>query len=731
MNTSIDTPRVTGLWVGDCLPPLAELCLRSYVANGVGFQLFTYRHYPNVPEGVLVRDAGEILPEECVFIHKNGSLAPFADWFRYTWMAREGGFWSDLDVICLTPNVPRELPWFARENEDAVAIGAFGFPAGHPLTAHLSRLGEDPSSPMPWDTDEEREAREKFLRETPEVGARRRECAWGIAGPGAFSRALAYYGLEGGAAPQESTYPLPYTVWRRYYDGSLGLDSFDTKKTWGLHVWGEMLRYEPDALENMHPESIVARLMERYGPFPPAGWRDNRRKVSIIVGICSCLPAKKRREAVRETWLKHPQEGVECLFFVGDSAPPPGEESDTVALPADDSYDRLPEKVLAFFRYALANYDFDWLFKCDDDTYLSLERLPSLARPGLDMVGDMSLQKRGAPSGGAGYLLSREMVRKIVAHPGIPLSGPEDVIFGELAIRLGGVPWATERLGMYCAPFPRQDNDMVTAHWCSPDKLRSIECFYRQAPFAEYSARHGHWEDDVCFYPNGLFCRRVAGCAGRYSGDGINQLVLHWFDWEAEFLQKTPGGYKGEMLSLERSGEQPELASMKISAPLLRELPESGCLLQIGPSKMGVPGWNLPGDLPFGVKQLSRYSGGSVDACYMENAGNIPAAELYATLREARRILKPGGIFRFCFPDLTRLCPDVSAADTPQRIQSFMQTHAPRVLWTTSNLQMTAESLGFEVSEPFPLAGAELGPVESLLDEGFVCLDAKKPCEKQ
>ncbi len=51
------------------------------------------------------------------------------------------------------------------------------------------------------------------------------------------------------------------------------------------------------------------------------------------------------------------------------------EEEDTVGLDAPDGYNELPAKVKSFFRYALENYEFEWLFKCDDDTYLELSRL--------------------------------------------------------------------------------------------------------------------------------------------------------------------------------------------------------------------------------------------------------------------------------------------------------------------------------------------------------------------
>ena len=93
--------KITGLWVGKTLPELAQLCIKSFLDHGHEFQLFTYRHYDNIPEGTTVRDAREILPEDVVFTDSYNSLASFSDWFRMKFLSEEGGIWSDMDVICL------------------------------------------------------------------------------------------------------------------------------------------------------------------------------------------------------------------------------------------------------------------------------------------------------------------------------------------------------------------------------------------------------------------------------------------------------------------------------------------------------------------------------------------------------------------------------------------------------------------------------------------------------
>ncbi|MBT8772150.1 hypothetical protein, partial [Akkermansia sp.] len=113
-----------------------------------------------------------------------------------------------------------------------------------------------------------------------------------------------------------------------------------------------------------------------------------KKQVKILVGICSCQRMKEKRDAVRETWLRHPADGIECVFFVGGKEGVEEERRDTVVLDTADGYNELPGKVKSFFVYALENYDFEWLFKCDDDTYVDLGRLESLVDDEYDLIGD-------------------------------------------------------------------------------------------------------------------------------------------------------------------------------------------------------------------------------------------------------------------------------------------------------------------------------------------------------
>lgn len=726
---------VAGLWIGETLPPLAELCIRSFLDNGIAFRLFTYRQYPNIPTGTIVADASQVLPQEAVFRHDNGSLAPFADWFRNTWLEREGGFWTDLDVACLAPGLPDTLPWFAEQEPGLVAVGVIGFPPFHPVISKLREVSEDPAAPMPWDDANERAAKLQFQIDSPDMALRRQRAEWGNAGPEGFTRALKHFGLLDRAAPSRTVYPLHYTVWRNCYNGSLQLDSPELNGAWAIHLWCELLRREPDALENVDKGSIVGQLLDQHMPRRhrrPAV--EEKKPTGILVGICSCAGAHKRRETIRNTWMKHAEPGIECRFFMGRREE--AEEKDVVSLWVHDDYNHLPEKVLAFFRYALEHYDFDWLFKCDDDTWIDLSRLATLPDERYDLIGDMSLQARGAPSGGAGYLLSRALVEKIAAETDVPLTGAEDLIFGELAVRLGARCHATDRLNLNNKPYPMDDNDLITSHWCSPEQLEAIEAFHAAKPLAEYHGSHAHWEDTLAFYANGTFRRKTTGCAGRYTFQGPRRLTLHWFGWAPEALLRENDSYSGTELTLSREEGQPHWNELpgNEAAPGTHGGP---LLIQLGSAKNPVRGWvNL--DLPkYDITRPLPWDDACVDAFYLDHViEHVLPAQAYEFFLEAWRTLKPGGTMRLAFPDILRIARRAKGTTT-DALRDAVCNHGHKAVWTQESMRAVLESIGYTITvhapgescvnhlegleSPTPRFGLEPGGCETS------CVEAQKP----
>lgn len=96
---------IQGLWIGGELSTMEQLSIQSFLQNGHEYHLYAYQPVKNVPEGTLIKDGREILPDDRIFTYQSGfgkgSYAGFADLFRFHLLHKKGGWWADTDIICL------------------------------------------------------------------------------------------------------------------------------------------------------------------------------------------------------------------------------------------------------------------------------------------------------------------------------------------------------------------------------------------------------------------------------------------------------------------------------------------------------------------------------------------------------------------------------------------------------------------------------------------------------
>ena len=103
---------VTGLWIGDRLSPIEQLCIRSFLDHGFSFQLFVQQAVDGVPRGTVLRDATEILRKDDLRHldwDDRRSIPYLSDLFRYRWLFTEGGWWVDMEKTrrrCWAANTP-------------------------------------------------------------------------------------------------------------------------------------------------------------------------------------------------------------------------------------------------------------------------------------------------------------------------------------------------------------------------------------------------------------------------------------------------------------------------------------------------------------------------------------------------------------------------------------------------------------------------------------------------
>jgi hypothetical protein len=122
---------VHGLWIGKYLSVVELLCVNSFIANGHEFHLWVYETpEASLPSALILEDANSIVSSEMVFSYRNknqfghgkGSFAGFSDIFRYQLLYKFGGWWTDMDVICLKP-LDFSQPYVFRTHHDFAVVG--------------------------------------------------------------------------------------------------------------------------------------------------------------------------------------------------------------------------------------------------------------------------------------------------------------------------------------------------------------------------------------------------------------------------------------------------------------------------------------------------------------------------------------------------------------------------------------------------------------------------------
>ena len=196
---SPDNKIINGLWIssdGKPLSNLERLCIYSFCANGHDFHLWTYGDLPNIPQDtapgkLVIRDAAEILPQSKIFFVKK-SLAGFSDWFRWELMRQIGGWYVDMDEVCLRPfNFSADIV-FSEDGEGSFQPETMKWPKGHWFTEKMVEACAHPTRFMPWDNNRYKWKKAKrFIRfwQNPHSNQ-----TWGeLGGPYGFSCALCHY----------------------------------------------------------------------------------------------------------------------------------------------------------------------------------------------------------------------------------------------------------------------------------------------------------------------------------------------------------------------------------------------------------------------------------------------------------------------------------------------------------------------------------------------------------
>lgn len=312
--------QIAQLWIGGALSYMEQLCAVSFRDAGHHVKMYTYGDVGNIPDGIEIADANEIMPLDTVIAHKRtGSPAPQADKWRYNMLAKcDHTIWADTDAYCVKRFTSSNGHFHGWESEKHINNGVVGLPRDSDALAGLIDFTSDEYAIPDWfDEDLKAEMRAKRDAGTPvHVG----EQSWGVWGPQALTHFLHKTGEHRFAMPIEALFPISFKQRRMMLKPDLDLSHYITDNTLSIHFWGRRMRMRIIEREGgePHPDSLIGRLIKKHGivpsdaPLPKKNPHQPTEETGKIVPVT--LPPAQTTD--RGTWTESLRAiGAEHGFF--------------------------------------------------------------------------------------------------------------------------------------------------------------------------------------------------------------------------------------------------------------------------------------------------------------------------------------------------------------------------------------------------------------------------------
>ena len=218
---------------------MERLSLSSFLAHGHAYHLYTYGPVRNVPDGVVVCDAEEILPRSRAFQYsQHKTWSGFANFFRYKLLLERGGWWADTDLVCLKPFDFEDEYVFSSEfsvGKQMVNIGAIKAPAGAEILSYM------------WDVCQTKDPA---------------KLVWGETGPALMQTAVEKFGMQKYVASWQTFCPIGFREWTRLLDPD---PPSLPEECVAVHLWHEMWRAaNQDKNAHYHPDSLYEKLRKTF-----------------------------------------------------------------------------------------------------------------------------------------------------------------------------------------------------------------------------------------------------------------------------------------------------------------------------------------------------------------------------------------------------------------------------------------------------------------------------------
>ena len=257
---------VQTLWIGKKLSRIEVLSLTSFLENGHDVHLYCYDDIENIPDGVEILDANEIISNKEIFTAHNESYGAFSDLFRHSLLYHKGGCWVDTDMVCLKPFIFEDDMSLCAEDMNKISSAVLRLSKGNIISQKIIQNFESPWKLLRGDSEKllakiRKKHGKDFKKEIYQY------TEWGeLGGPMAVTKIYSNLKLKYTVLAPITFYPVhPTEWWSIFYDPHLN-SKINWDDCYGIHLWNQMFsRYSHfDKTATFQEGTIINDLFEKY-----------------------------------------------------------------------------------------------------------------------------------------------------------------------------------------------------------------------------------------------------------------------------------------------------------------------------------------------------------------------------------------------------------------------------------------------------------------------------------
>jgi len=234
--------RLNSLWVGNKIGWIEELCLRSAIATGHSFTVYSYKpdELRDLPPGVDLADAREVMPENLLLRYADsGAVQLGSNLFRYHLLQRSLGCWVDMDFYFIKRLHLTDDYVFGYERKDSINSAILKIPATSEMLRIIFRQMR-PNIRPPWYGP--KRTLLYYSRRIKNGPIKIEDLPWGTFGPQLVTYAARKSGTQHYAQEQSVFYPVAYDQVGLFLEpADRARDKVERENTVAIHLYRSAL----------------------------------------------------------------------------------------------------------------------------------------------------------------------------------------------------------------------------------------------------------------------------------------------------------------------------------------------------------------------------------------------------------------------------------------------------------------------------------------------------------